>query len=304
MLEWFSRNEFFIDITLISTLLVMSFFVVFQAGIFCLGSVGFMAVGAYTSALLTMHTGMPVLLGVICGALAGALTGFVFGLMVLRLEGIYLALATFALAEAIIVLIETVGFTGGVEGLVGYPTEVTTWYVIPALVLMGVVLQLVQRSHNGRAIHALRVDPVIARGLGIRVRAFKLMALAGAGVLAGLAGALNAHEVGVISPDQYNFTILVLALTYAVVGGVTHFSGALIAALVFGLFHELLRGAGTTAENIGYGIVLVLLMLIAPRGLGDPRLARLLRRILPGGRRRAVPASATSTDAELEDAPR
>jgi branched-chain amino acid transport system permease protein len=285
VLDWFTRNEFFLDITLISSLLVMSFFVVFQAGIFCLGNVGFMAVGAYTSALLTLHLGFPIVLGVLCGAVAGGLTGMLFAFMVLRLEGIYLALATFALAEAIIVLIETVGFTGGVQGLVGFPTDTLTWYVLPALVITAIVLQLVQRSHNGRAIRALRVDPVIARGLGIRVRAFKIVALAAAGVLAGLSGALNAHEVGVISPDQYNFTILVLALTYAVIGGVTHWSGALLASLVFGLFHELLRGAGTTAENIGYAVVLVALVLIAPRGLGDPRLARWLRRVF----RRSTP---------------
>jgi branched-chain amino acid transport system permease protein len=284
VLEWLSANQFFIDVTLITCLLVLSVFVVFQAGIFSLGSVGFMALGAYTTAILTTKEGLPMAAGIAAAAVLTALAGLVIGLIVLRLEGIYLALATLALGQAVIVLIETLGITGGDQGIIGIPSTYTTWIDVVLLVLVVAVLEVVHRSHHGRAIHILRADPVIARSLGIRVRGYKLVALSASGLLAGLAGALNAHEVGSISPDQYNFSLLVTALTYAVVGGVAYWAGPVIAAIALGLLDQSLHGSGTTIETAVYGFVLIALMFVAPLGLGDPRLRRVaavLRRRRP-----------------------
>lgn len=288
MLEWLSANQFFIDVTLITCLLVLSVFVVFQAGIFSLGSVGFMALGAYTTAILTTKEGLPMAAGIVVAAVLTALAGLVLGLIVLRLEGIYLALATLALAQAIIVLIETLGITGGDQGIIGIPSTYTTWIDVVLLVAVVAVLEVVHRSHHGRAIHILRADPVIARSLGVRVRGYKLAALSASGLLAGLAGALNAHEVGTISPDQYNFSLLVTALTYAVVGGVAYWAGPVIAAIALGLLDQFLHGSGTTIETAVYGFVLIALMFVAPLGLGDPRLRRLAAAV-----RRRRPVSGT-----------
>jgi branched-chain amino acid transport system permease protein len=276
VLEWFSTNQFFIDITLINCLLVLSVFAVFQAGVFSLASVGFMSVGAYTTAILTTKEGLPMGVGIIVAAVGTALAGLIVGLIVLRLEGIYLALATLALAQAVLVLIETISLTGADQGIIGIPTVTTTWIVIPILVVVAAAFQVVHRSHHGRAIHLLRADPVIARSLGVRVRGYKLAALAVSGLLAGLAGALNAHEVGAISPDQYTFSLLVIALTYAVVGGVAYWLGPLVAAIGLGLLNEFLHGSGTTIETAVYGFVLIALMFGAPQGLGDPRLRGLV----------------------------
>jgi branched-chain amino acid transport system permease protein len=289
VLEWLSANQFFIDITLIMCLLVLSVFVVFQAGIFSLGSVGFMALGAYTTAILTTREGLPMGAGIAAAAVLTALAGLVIGLIVLRLEGIYLALATLALGQAVIVLIETLGITGGDQGIIGIPSTYTTWIDVVLLIVVVAVLELVHRSHHGRAIHILRADPVIARSLGIRVRGYKLVALSASGLLAGLAGALNAHEVGSISPDQYNFSLLVTALTYAVVGGVAYWAGPVIAAIALGLLDQFLHGSGTTIETAVYGFVLIGLMFVAPLGLGDPRLRRLAAAVR---RRRPVPGTA------------
>jgi branched-chain amino acid transport system permease protein len=287
VLDWIDAHQFFIDITLISTLLVMSVFVVFHAGVFSLASVGFMAVGAYGTAILTTKSGFPVWIGILCGVVLASVVALVVGLLVARLTGIYLALATFALAQAILVAIRELHVTNGVQGIIGIPLHTFTWQAALMLAVLGVILQLVHRSHLGRALRSARMDDVVARGFGIPVRRYRLAAMVASGALAGLAGALNAHEVGVISPDQYNFTLLVVALTYVVVGGVAYWAGPMAAALALGVFHELMRDVGTDWENIAYGLLLIVLILLAPQGLGDPRLARLFRR-----RRRRAPAAA------------
>ncbi|MDA0160313.1 branched-chain amino acid ABC transporter permease [Solirubrobacter ginsenosidimutans] len=281
MLEWIQAHQFFIDITLISTLLVMSVFVVFHAGVFSLASVGFMAVGAYGTAILTTKSGFPIWLGIVAGVVCASVVALIVGLLVARLSGIYLALATFALAQAILVAIRELHVTNGVQGIIGIPIHAFTWTAVILLVLLGILLELVHRSHVGRALRSARLDDVVARGFGIPVRRYRLAAMVASGALAGLAGALNAHEVGVISPDQYSFTLLVVALTYVVVGGVAYWVGPMVAALALGVFHELMRDVGTDWENITYGLVLIVLILLAPQGLGDPRLRKLFRRRRP-----------------------
>jgi branched-chain amino acid transport system permease protein len=287
VLDWIQAHQFFVDITLISTLLVMSVFVVFHAGVFSLASIGFMAVGAYGSAVLTTKSGFPVWLGIVAGVACASVVALVVGLLVARLTGIYLALATFALAQAILVGIRELHVTNGVQGIIGIPLETFTWTASIILILLGILLQLIHRSYIGRALRSARLDEVVARGFGIPVRRYRLAAMVASGALAGLAGALNAHEVGVISPDQYSFTVLVVALTYVVVGGVGYWVGPMAAALALGVFHELMRNVSTDWENITYGLLLIVLILLAPQGLGDPR----LRRLLPRPRRkRSTPA--------------
>lgn len=278
MLEWFQANQFFIDITLISTLLVMSVFVVFHAGVFSLASIGFMAVGAYGTAILTTKSGWPVWAGIVAGVICASIVALIVGLLVARLSGIYLALATFALAQAILVTIRELDVTNGVQGIIGIPIQFFTWQLVLMLAAVGLIFQLVHRSRVGRAMRSARLDDVVARGFGIPVRRYRLAAMVASGALAGLAGALNAHELGVISPDQYSFTLLVVALTYVVVGGVAYWVGPMVAALALGVFHEVMRDVGTDWENITYGLLLIGLIMVAPQGLGDPRLRSLLRR--------------------------
>jgi branched-chain amino acid transport system permease protein len=277
VLDWFSANQFFIDNTLITALLVMSFFVALQAGVFSLASVGFMAVGGYMTGVLTTQYNLGIPLGVFAGTLAGAVLALLFGLAVLRLSGIYLALGTFALGQATIIVIGELNITHAQQGIIGIPPMFGTWWALAGLAVTGLVFEVIRRSHHGRAFRAVRVDDVVARSMGINASRYRLVALVLSGLLAGFAGALNAHEVGVISPDQYSFGLLVLGLTYAMVGGVEHWSGAMLAAIALGIFREQVRGIGTDAEDAAYGVLLVALMFLAPRGLGDRRLARLLR---------------------------
>ena len=148
MLDWFQNYRFIIDNGLIVTLLTMSIFVAFNAGVMSLGSVGFMAVGGYTTAILTVDHGWPVPLAIAAGAVLGGVLAYLFGLLVLRLSGIYLALGTFALAQALIIFINAVDFTKVVtrrgnptmmfmtgrikaKGDLGLATKITGFFEVP-----------------------------------------------------------------------------------------------------------------------------------------------------------------------------
>ena len=219
MLDWFQNYRFVIDNGLITALIVMSIFVAFNAGVMSLGSVGFMAIGGYTTAILTTKHGWPVWAAVIAGAVVGGVIAGIFGAGVLRLSGIYLALGTFALAQATIIFIQAVGFTNGVNGIAGIPRKVTTVASVGGLIVLCAGLQLIRRSHFGRATRVVRLDNVVAQGLGISARRYRTFAFVLSGVIAAFAGALEAHESSVVSPTQYNFTLMTIALTYAMIGG-------------------------------------------------------------------------------------
>lgn len=278
MFDWLGSYQFFVDVLLVEVLVVVSFYVVFQCGLLSLASVGLMAVGAYTASLLATELGWPVPLTVAAGAAGGGLVALAFGLPVLRLKGIYLALGSLALAQAAVVGIANFGFTGGARGIVGVPLGVSTAHLVAVLVAACAVLQLLHRSHHGRALRALRVDERTAEGLGVPALRYKTAAFAASGALAGLAGALEAHRTGFISPEQYDFGLLVVVLTAAIVGGSGHWAGPVLVTLALGAFRESLDWAGTDWENLLFGVLLIAVMLVAPNGLSDARLWRRLRR--------------------------
>jgi branched-chain amino acid transport system permease protein len=270
--------EFTVDVILVQAILVLSLYVVFQAGLLSLASVGFMAVGAYTTTILTVEHGFPVAGGIAAGAVAAGLMAAVFGIPVLRLGGIYLALGSLALSQAIVIGIANFGFTNGARGFVGIPLVVTTEQLVIVIVVVGLILQLVHRSYVGRAIRAIRLDERTAEGIGINTVLYKRVAFAASGVLAGLSGALEAHLTGVISPDQYRFELLTVALTYMIVGGAGHWTGPLAVTIVLGMLREQLGFGGTGLENIVFGGLLVAIMILAPTGLSDRILYRDLGR--------------------------
>jgi branched-chain amino acid transport system permease protein len=292
--EFLGSYEFVLDVILVQAILVLSLYVVFQAGLLSLASVGFMAVGAYATTLLTLKAGVPVLVGVLAAPLVAGLLAAVFGIPVLRLGGIYLALGSLALGQAIVIGIANFEFTNGARGFTGIELVVTTEHILLALVIVAVALQLVHRSYIGRAIRAIRLDERTAEGLGIDTVLYKRVAFAASGMLAGLAGALEAHLTGVISPDQYSFKLLTVALTYMIVGGAGHWAGPLAVTVVLGFFRDELGLGGTAFENIVFGALLIAVMIVAPSGLSDRilyrDLGRWIRRRRTGGGVRVVTA--------------
>lgn len=297
MFDWLSTyHQFLVDVTLIDILLVLSVVILFQCGLFSMATAGFAAIGAYTSALLVTEAGWPTALGIPTAAVAGAALATLFGLPVLRLRGIYLALGSLALAQVIVLGIANVDFTNGVFGISNIPQDISTGWLLGIVVAVAIVLEIVHRSHIGRAMQAIRLDERTASGLGVNVFAYRTGVFAASGALAGLAGALEAHRTTVISPDQYNFALLVMVFTYALVGGVGHWSGAVVATIAFRLIEENLEFVGSDWEPFIYGAILVVAMVVAPGGISSRATWRpLLRRLGPARDRGEVAPSPAAT---------
>lgn len=297
MFDFFGSYQFTVDVVLIQVLLVMSFYVVFQCGLLSLASVGFMAVGAYTSTILVMENEWPVVGSVLAAMVVSGVVALAFGVPVLRLHGIYLALGSLALAQATTVGIANFGFTNGARGFAGIPATVNTDHLVGVIVVVAILFHLLHRSHVGRALRSIRLDERTAEGLGVAVLRYKSVAFALSGALAGLAGALEAHRTRVISPDQYGFELLVVVLTFAIVGGSGHWVGPILATLLISAFLEYVGTAGTTWEHVVFGSLLIAIMLIAPNGLSDRGLYRpVLRRFSRKPARDEGPASTSSTE--------
>lgn len=283
MFDWLEPLTLFrLDTALILTLLVVSVHVTFRVGIMSLAPMGFAAVGGYTAAIIATKTELPFAAGLLAATVLAGVIGALFAPPVLRLRGIYMALGSLALAQAIVVLIRISDFTNGPNGIAGIPVEVKTEYLIVALAVAFVVLELGHRSHFGRAAKAVRLDERTAEGLGINVFRVRFVAFTSAAAIAGCAGALEAHRTTVISPDQYGFATLVIVFTYVLVGGNGHWAGPVLLTWGLTILRDLLQVAGSHWEDIIYGVLLVVVLLVAPNGLSDRSLYRGLRRRLRG----------------------
>lgn len=271
-------HQFTLDITLITTLLVVSVHMTFRAGLFSMAPMGFAAIGGYTTAVLVTKYDWNPLASIALAPFGAALVAAVFAVPVLRLRGIYFALGTVALAQVIVILISNMDITNGVFGISRIPNVIETWHLILLVVVVLVFLQLESRSYFGRALAALRLDERTAEGLGVNVRWLRFTTFVTAAGIAGLAGALEAHRTTVISPGQYAFVTLVPIITYALVGGNGHWLGPVLTAWVLIVARQQMHFLGTTWEHLIYGSLLVLLMVFAPSGLTDPKLLRRVRR--------------------------
>jgi branched-chain amino acid transport system permease protein len=243
----------------------------------------FMGLGAYTAALLTLKTALPLWLGACAGALLASLTALVIGRPTLRLSGVYLAMATLAFGEVVrILILNTEYLTGGALGLNAIPQS-TQWYDVAFAVGLALyVLLRLARSRIGRTMAAIAQDETATELMGLHVRAYKLFAFVGGAALAGIAGALNAHFTFFISPNEYGFDRGVEILAMGVLGGIGSPWGAVIGGVLITLLPELLRGLGHYRPLIN-GVVLIVIILFSPKGLWD---------LLHLSRRRAANGSA------------
>lgn len=269
-------QEFTLDTTLITTLLIVSVHMTFRTGLFSLAPMGFSAIGGYTTAILVTKEGWPMWPGIVSGVILASALAAVFAVPVLRLRGIYFALGTVALAQAIVIGIANIDVTNGTLGIAGVPNDIETWHLMVILLGVFVFLQLENRSRFGRALAALRLDERTANGLGINVKWLQFTTFVASAALAGLAGALEAHRTTVISPEQYSFAALIPLFTYALIGGHSHWSGPVITGWVLITLRQQIDFVSTTWEELIYGVLLIVAMILAPAGWTDPRIARRL----------------------------
>jgi branched-chain amino acid transport system permease protein len=246
------------------------------AGQLALGQAGFMAVGAYTTAFITMQWQAPLLAAIIAGGAVTALFGLAIGLPALKLRGDYLAIVTLGFGEIIrVIMINLEGVTGGAAGLKGIPSFTAIVVFRPTAAFLWVygfmVLTLFFMVHllnaaPGRAILAVREDEIAAGAVGINVFYYKMLAFTLAAFLAGLAGGLYAPFFRYLNPTMFNFLKSCDFLIIVVIGGMGSITGTVIAGLTLTYLQELLRIVGDYRLVI-YPVLLILVMLFRPSGL-------------------------------------
>lgn len=284
-------HQFQLSSLLITLLMVLSVSMLFEAGIFSLAVGGVVAIGGYGAGLLSTRSEMPLMVGLVAPPVLAALVSLLLGMAILRLRGIYLALGTFAFAQLVVIVIANWSFAGAVDGIVGIGPGLSVWSLLGVVVVICTLMELVRRSRFGRATRAIRLDERTAAGVGVDARRYRLVLFTIAGALAAFAGACDAHLVGVVSSDQYGFSLLVTVFAFALIGGTGHWLGPVAATICFTLFRQSFGYSGSGWEQVGYGAALVVIMLVAPNGLSDPSLWRRLRSAAGGPGRRRVAAS-------------
>ena len=239
------------------------------SGQFSLGHAGFMAIGAYCTAIMTIKT--PTLVGLFAGILLGALIAGVVALLVgiptLRLKGDYLAIATLGVAEIIRIAILNMGsLTNGAAGLSDIP-YLTTWQLAFIFVMITLIIVVNYiKSSAGRATIAIREDEIAAESMGINTTKYKTIAFVIGAATAAVAGGLHASYFSVIRPADFTFMKSIDILIIVVFGGLGSVTGSVIAAIVLGIINVFLQPFGQL-RMILYSLALIAIMIFKPSGL-------------------------------------
>ena len=238
-------------------------------GQFSIGHAGFLAVGAYISAIITMKLELPFIVGIILAGIIATLAGLIVGIPTLRLRGDYLAIATLGFAEIIRIIFLNIDYVGGAAGM--QVTHYTTWtYAFVCLVITILVISNFTNSRHGRACVSIRENEVASDAMGINTTFYKVVAFAIGAFFAGVAGALYAHNFYIIQPVNFGFLKSFDILIFVVLGGLGSLSGSVIAAILLTIVSTYLQGFPETRMII-YSLVLILVMLYRPQGLMGTR---------------------------------
>ncbi len=271
-----------------------------QTGLFNVGIAGFVAIGAYTSAILTTPPGahlggfgLPIAAGWLGAMLAAAAASAGVGALTLRLRADYLAITTFGIAVTVqLVCLNAVAMTGGPFGIGFIPRPFAGLAERPLLfnfaafglavlvtALIYLALQRLTRSPWGRVLRAIRDDETAAAALGKNVTTFRLQAFALGGALMGLGGAMQAHAIGFIAPDDYLPALTFQVWTMLILGGSGSNAGAILGAIVIwalwsgsgalvtALFPADVQARAAAVQLVAIGVVLSGALVLRPRGL-------------------------------------
>ena len=238
-------------------------------GLFTMGHAGFMSLGAYTSALVTIRLGVPNLCGILAGIVVAMMVGVLTGIPTLKMNGDYFVIVTLGIGEAIRIIIQNLtSLTGGARGLQGIPAGSNLGEVLAFLVLSVLFLVNFKRSKLGRNCIAIREEAMAAAACGIDVFRHKLLAMAISCGLCGLAGGLLAHYMHYLTPTMFNLVKSNELIMTAILGGRGSISGTLIAGAVLIPLPEFLRfDSAQEWRMVIYGVLVVLTIIFRPSGL-------------------------------------
>ncbi len=253
-----------------------------QTGQFSLGHAGFMAIGAYTSAAVSVLAApflsslfplppaiqqtLIFLIALLAGGLLSAFAGILVGFPTLRLRGDYLAIATLGFGEIVRVIILNINALGAARGMGDIPQDANFfWIYFFVLVTLFTISNLIS-SPKGKALLAIREDEIAAESVGINIAKYKIISFTIGAFFAGIGGGLFAHLNTYLNPSSFNFLKSVEYVVMIVLGGMGSLTGTLIAATVLTLLPELLRAASEWRMVI-YSLLLIVMMIWRPQGI-------------------------------------
>jgi branched-chain amino acid transport system permease protein len=251
---------------------------IFLAGEISIGHAAFMAIGAYTSALLVKNLGCSFWLGLPAGAITAALIALFIGHITLRAKGIYFIITTLAFGEVILLIISNWGLLGAVNGISKIPRpaplfgltftgHVSNYYLVFLLTLLTLgICYRFERSHYGLILRSIAQAPQITESIGINIMSHKVLAFVLACFLAGMYGSFYAHYTTVIHPDMFSLYQAVMFLIYFQIGGVGSIWGAIVGGGFLTLVAEFLRKTHHL-EILCFGALLMVIVLFLPEGL-------------------------------------
>jgi branched-chain amino acid transport system permease protein len=235
-------------------------------GQLCLGHAGFMSIGAYAGAMVSIKLQLPFVVALLIGGLIAAIIALIIGIPTLKLTGDYFAITTLGVGEIIRVIITNLDSLGGPRGLPGIPSKTNFTWAYFIMIISAIIIYNIIHSSQGRAMISIRENEIAAEAMGVNTTKFKVMAFVIAAFFAGVAGALYSHYAGFIVPDSFNFIKSIEILTFVVFGGMGSLSGTFIATTLLTLLPEALRDL-KDLRMIIYPLALVVLMIFRPEGL-------------------------------------
>jgi branched-chain amino acid transport system permease protein len=280
----FIINAYWVDVLFffgVYALLGLSLNIVLgEVGLFDLGHMGFMAIGAYTTAILNTAFGIPIIILLPISAIAAGAFAWLVCSPIIHLKGDYLCIVTIGMGEIIRLTLNNnpFGITGGSNGVYGidFPSlgsifvidNSTKFYYYIWLIVGLTIIGLVnlQRSRIGRAWNCIREDEIAAESTGIDVRYYKLLAFVLGAGLAGVAGNIYASKLMIVSPESFSFMESCMLFSIVLIGGMGSIPGVLIGAAAISLFPEVFR-AFAQYRMLIFGAAMVIMMIFRPGGI-------------------------------------
>ena len=251
-----------------------------------LGHSAFFGLGAYTAAIMIDKWNVPYALTIPTAGVVCLVAGFLFGIPALRLEGLYLALATFALSLAVPQILKYFEhWTGGSQGIVlskpdppfGLPLTPDQWLYFMTLAILVLLFWLARNllaGRAGRAIMAIRDNPIAAQAMGIDIALYKSLTFGVSAGYTGVAGAVSALTIAFVAPDAFDVFLSIAFLVGIVVGGLASIPGAIFGAFFIQFVPNWSQDISKAAPWAIYGVFLILFMYVMPRGIaGSLRMA-------------------------------
>ena len=235
-------------------------------GMFSFGHAGFMAIGGYTAASMTVKFGLPFIPALLIGGLTAAIASAFIGRLTLNLKGDYFCIATLGFGEAIRLILDNVQYFGGARGWPGIPHYTNLSNIVFINIVAIIILANLVRSKHGRNMIAVREEELASQIVGINVFRYKIISLMISAAYAGIGGGLMAHYMTFLQPKMFSLVKSTELTIIVIFGGLGSISGSVVGALVLTALPELLRVLKDW-RLVFYGLSVIVIMVTRPEGL-------------------------------------